>query len=165
MPRVIKPKVAIDKVLGAFLRANGFNLKMATPNEIYDYSRTKDNFIQVISIHFKWIPDLIIQDGYKIKEQNPQYYEEIYWKYQHRFIIYIRGYKKGGNLAGFIMRKNYPHITPRPGEKMTQEQLHEGFAVKRRDPLLNWHFLNQHELEERLSYIPRALEEYGLPYM
>ena len=165
MPRGIKPKEAIDKILGGFIKKNQFTLRKADPPDLYSYIRTVENREQRLDILFDWIHNLLVQEGEKLKKLGiPELYKKD--SYSHWFSIYLEEVKRGSSFVRLIIQKKYPHLhREKPEDILTSEQEEEREAVLKNDPMLNTFFTTQQELEEKLTIARQGLEKYGLPYL
>jgi|GEM_PF-6785181 len=152
MPKGLRPKAAIDKVFGDFLREGGFILHKSVPSEIYKYRTEQAGVLGKLEIQFNWCEEIALKTLY-----NP-------WGYKHFLTIRIRG-KSGGHLDRIVMRVKYPHLYGEPDQPYTAEQEEEIKRVKQTDPMLDTEFITQEEMEEKLYYGLQALKEYGIPWL
>lgn len=155
MPKGLRPKAAIKKVLGDFLREGGFTLYKSLSSEFYKYRSEQAGVLGVLEINFNWCPEAALKTA-----NNP-------WGYKHVISIGVES-KRGNtfsNLNGIVMGLKYPHLCVEPGQLYTAEQEEERKRVIRTDPMLNSEFITQEELEEVLLYKLQALKDYGIPWM
>lgn len=155
MPKGLRPKAAIDKVFGGFLREGGFTLYKSVPSEFYKYRSEQAGVLRDLEIDFNWCPEVALRAGHK------------HWGYKHFVTIRVDG-KSGrfsSNLDGIVMGVKYPHLCVKPGQLYTPKQEEERKRVIRTDPILDNEFITQEELEEKLRNGLQALKDYGLPWL
>jgi hypothetical protein len=166
MPKGIKPKSAIDKVLGDLLENNRFtfNKEMSDVREYDFYTRLVEDKKQSISLSFQWLHSMLIQEANKTLEYYKQYMpgKKLGDNLKHWYTVGFYDGNKGHQLLGFWLTVKYQHILAIEDQKLGVEEIQHVRAI---DPVLNTFFFTQEELEEKLTHTREALEHYVIPFL
>jgi hypothetical protein len=163
MPQGIKPNVAINKILGKYLADNGFVFDVAHGNQAYFYKRNYSGSMQQLWIDIAWAPEFMVKEYEKYKN----IFSNQEWDaHQHRVRLRLSSlspdnFYKSMELDGIIEDFEHPHLK-RP---LAPEQMTEWRGLYKINPLLNGYFVTQEELEQRLTVLIQAMEQYGRPFL
>lgn len=167
LPKGIKPKTAINAILGQYLAENGFAFDVAHGNEAYFYKRIYKGSSQQLCILIHWAPEFMVKEYMRFKD----YFPDNQWEaYQHRVNIHLNSisadetYRINMDVHGLMEHYKYPELML-DYNRVPPEILDARQNLYKKEPLLNGYFITQEELEQRLSALRQLMDEYGLPFL
>ncbi|WP_407309833.1 hypothetical protein [Desulfosporosinus sp. SB140] len=167
MIKGIKPKTAINAILGQYLAEKEFVFDIAHGSEAYFYKRIYNESSQQLCVEIRWAPEFMVKEYMQFKD----YFPDQQWEaYQHSVNIRLNSisadktYRIAMDVHGLLKHYKYPELRPHY-DRVPPEILDARQNLYKKEPLLNGYFITHEQFKQRLLALRQLMEEYGMPFL